>query len=179
MAQDFSQFKSASTGAIEWLKKEYSTLNTGRAMPALLDSIKVNSYGSMVAINQVGTISIEDPRILRIVPWDKAVSKNIDAAIRESDLGVSVALDASGVRISFPALTSDRREILKKLAKEKLEEARIKLRNERQKALAEIEKAASGEDEKKRLKNELQKLVDEANKKLEELAERKNKEILE
>lgn len=179
MAHDFSEFKRAGANAIEWLKKEYGSLNTGRAMPALLDSVKVNSYGSMAAINQVGTISVEDSRTLRVVPWDKTVSKDIDSAIRESNLGVSVAIDGSGVRIFFPALTSDRRDILIKLAKEKLEEARIKLRNGRQKALSEIEKTGSGEDEKKRLKNELQKLVDEANKKLEELAERKNKEILE
>ena len=179
MAYDFSEFKQASSTVVEWLKKEYTSLNTGRATPALLDSVKINSYGSLASINHLGTISIEDPRTLRVVPWDKTVSKSIDNAIRESNLGVSASIDEGGIRIFFPVLTSERREILTKLAKEKLEEARIKLRTERQKSINEIEKTESSDDETKRLKNELQKLVDEAASKLEELAEAKEKEIRE
>lgn len=178
MAYDFSEFKQISNGVIEWLRKEYATLNTGRATPALLDSVKINSYGSLVSINHVGTISIEDPRTLRVTPWDKTVSKSIDSAIRESNLGVSVAVDDNGIRIFFPTLTRERREILTRLSKEKLEEARIKLRTERQKSIADIEKIGSSEDETKRLKNELQKLVDGLSEKLEELAATKEKEIL-
>ncbi|MBX4181479.1 ribosome-recycling factor [Candidatus Parcubacteria bacterium] len=177
MAYDFSPFKKASEDSIEWLKREYTGLNTGRAMPAILDTVMVNAYGSKMAIAQLATISVEDSKTLRVVPWDKAVGKDIDSAVRESNLGLSVTLDATGLRLSFPSLTSERREILKKLAKEKLEEARIKIRNERQKVLTAIERQDGGEDEEKRLKNELQKFVDEANKKLEDLAEKKNSEI--
>src|SRR3989344_1809591 len=125
---DFTGFKKAGEAAFDWLKKEYARISTGRAMPALLDSIQVKAYGSLVPINTVGTISIEDPKTLRISPWDKAVAKDIDTAIRESNLGVSVALDGNGVRVFFPELTSDRRIMLAELTKEKLEEARIKVR---------------------------------------------------
>lgn len=177
MAYDFKEFKSGSEAAIEWLKREYSGLNTGRAMPAILDSVQVEAYGSRMTINQVATVTIEDPKTLRVTPWDKDVAKDIDRAVRESNLGLSVSLDSSGLRLSFPELTSERRAILTKLAKEKLEEARVKVRNERQKTLNEIGNRELGEDEEKRLKNELQKLVDETNKKLEELAERKEGEI--
>lgn len=177
MAYDFKEFKSGSEEVIEWLKKEYSGLNTGRAMPAILDSVQVEAYGSRVPINQLATVSIEDPKTLRVTPWDKDVAKDIDRAVRESNLGLSVALDSSGLRLSFPELTSERRMMLTKLAKEKFEEARVKVRNERQRALNDIGKLEMGEDVEKRLKNELQKLVDDANQKLEELAERKESEI--
>ena len=179
MVHDFNEFKKAGEKAFEWLKSEYSSISTGRAMPALLDSIQIKAYGSQVAINQVGTVSIEDPKTLRIMPWDKAVAKDIDAAIRESNLGVSVALDSNGVRVFFPELTSDRRTMLAKLTKEKLEEARVKVRSERQKVLNNIDRSEAGEDEQKRAKMELQKLVDEANTKLEELQSKKEKEIME
>jgi ribosome recycling factor len=176
---DFSGFKRASEAAFDWLKKEYAGISTGRAMPALLDSVQVKAYGSSVAINSVGTISIEDPKTLRIVPWDKTVAKDIDAAIRESNLGVSVALDSNGVRVFFPELTSDRRVMLAKLTKEKLEESRVKVRSERQKVLNDIDRSEAGEDEQKRYKAELQKLVDDVNARLEDLQAKKEKEIME
>ncbi len=177
MAYNFTHFKQASEAALEWLKKEYSGLNTGRAMPAILDAVLVDAYGSKMAINQLATVSIEDPKTLRVTPWDQGVAKEIDRAVRESNLGLSVAQDSNGLRLSFPALTSERRETLTKIAKEKLEDARIRVRSERQKVLNDLGELS--EDEQKRIKNELQKLVDESNKKLEELAERKQKEILE
>ena len=177
MAYDFKEFKTNTEAATEWLRKEYTGLNTGRAMPAILDSVLVEAYGSKVPINQLATVSVEDPKTLRIAPWDTSVAKDIDRAIRESNLGLSVALDSTGLRLSFPALTSERRTILAKLAKEKLEEARIKVRGERQKVLNDIDKEDLGEDEVKRAKAELQKLVDEANKRLEDLAAGKEAEI--
>ena len=177
MANELSEFPQAANAALEWLKSEYSGLNTGRAMPALLDAVQVEAYGSKTNIQSLATISVEDPKTLRVVPWDKSVAKEIDRAVRESNLGLSVALDGTGLRLSFPELTSERRLILAKLAKEKLEEARIKVRNERQKMLNQIDRSDSGDDEKKRLKNELQKLVDDVNKKLEDLAAAKNAEI--
>lgn len=177
MAYEFREFKTASESIIEWLKKEYAGLNTGRAMPALLDAVQVDAYGSKMGINQLATVSIEDPKTLRVTPWDKDVAKDIDRAVRESNLGLSVSLDANGLRLSFPELTSERRAVLTKLSKEKLEEARIKVRNERQKTLNDIAEKEFGDDEEKRLRNELQKFVDEANKKLEDLAERKESEI--
>lgn len=175
---DFKDFKNSVEGTLEWLKREYAGLNTGRAMPALLDSVLVEAYGSKMPINQLATVSVEDPKSLRVTPWDAGVGKDIDRAVRESNLGLSVSLDSNGLRLSFPALTSERRSMLTKVAKEKLEEARIKVRNERQKTLNDIEKGELGEDEVKRLKNELQKQVDEINEKLEDLFDRKQSEIM-
>ena len=179
MSHDFSEFKRNSEKSLEWLKGEFAGIRTGRAMPAILDAVQVSAYGNRMPIQQLATVSLEDAKTLRVVPWDKAVAKDIDQAIRESNLGLSVSLDANGLRLSFPELTSERRSMLIKLAKEKLEEARIKVRSDRQKALNDIDTAGWGEDDEKRSKAELQKLVDEANKKLEELGERKEKEILE
>lgn len=179
----FNEFKKATDATLEWLKKEYAGIRTGRAMPAILDGISVSAYGSPMPINQLATVSVEDPKTLRVVPWDKAVAKEIDRAIRESNLGLSVSLDAEGLRISFPELTSDRRTMFIKAAKEKLEEARIRIRTEREKVLNDLDRqekeGSLSKDDKFRLKNELQKLVDGANEKLEDLAGKKEKEILE
>ena len=183
MAYDFSGFKRASESALLWLKKEYASLRTGRAMPSILDGVLVSVYGSSMPISRLATISVEDSRTLRVTPWDKDVAKDIDKTIRESNLGLSVALDAVGLRISFPELTGERRALLSKIAREKLEEARIRVRAEREKSLDDLdqrEKEGSlSKDDKFRLKNELQKLVDDINQKLEELTLKKEKEILE
>ncbi len=181
MAYDFTAFKKAKEDAVLWLKKEYSGLNTGRAMPALLDTVQVEAYGSKVNIREVATVSIEDSKTLRVVPWDKSVAKDIDRAIRESNLGLSVSLDGEGLRLSFPELTSERRVMLLKLSKEKLEEARIAVRTEREKNLAlmdRLEKEGElSKDDKFRLREQLQKLVDETNATLLELQGKKEKEI--
>jgi ribosome recycling factor len=183
MPYDFSAFKSAGDSAYEWLKKEYAGIRTNRAAPSILDGVMVLSYGSSMPINQLATISIEGPKSLRIAPWDKEVAKDIDKAIRESNLGVSVSLDSGGLRVAFPDLTSDRRVVLTKLAKEKLEESRITVRTEREKILNDLDRKEKdgiiSEDEKFRLRNELQKLVENANDKLSELALKKEKEIME
>jgi ribosome recycling factor len=181
MTYDFSAFKRSSEGALEWLRKEYTSIRTGRAAPAILDSVMVNAYGSKTPINQVATISIEGPKSLRISPWDKSVAKEVDSAIREANLGVSVVVDDQGLRVTFPDLTSDRRALLIKTAKEKLEEARITLRTEREKVITDVDKKEKAgeisQDDKFRYKAELQKMVDEANRKLDEIIQSKEKEI--
>lgn len=163
---------------VEWLRKEYQGIRGGQANPAILDSVRVDMYGSQMPINQVSSILGESSRSLRITPWDKSAIKPIDTAIRMGNLGVSVSVDESGIRVTFPELTNDRRQILLKLAKQKLEEARIKIRTERQKILDDISKRALGEDGEMRAKNELQKQVDDANKKLEELYQNKESELV-
>lgn len=179
MAFNFQNFKTASDKIIDWLKSEYVGLRAGRATPSILDVVQVDAYGGKSRVIEVASVSVEDPRTLRVSPWDKTLVKAIDSAVRESNLGLSVSVDGEGLRVSFPELTADRRQSLIKVAKEKLEEARIRVRTERQKTLGEIEKGDMGEDEETRAKGELQKLVDEINKKLEEIAEKKEKEILE
>jgi len=182
MAYNFSEFKKGLGEVEAWLTKEYAAIRTGRATPSILDHVKVNSYDSMMPINQVASITTEGPRSLRVVPWDATVNKAIEKAINESDLGLSVTVDEKGVRVTFPELTAERRESLVKLAKQKLEDARISLRKERENVWNDIqEKEKAGEiteDEKFRLKNEMQKLADETNDKLVTLTERKEQEMM-
>lgn len=183
MAHDFSGFKQASEANLSWLKKEYGSLSTGQASPTVLDGVMVESYGARVPIKQVSSILASGPKSLLITPWDKSVAAAIDKSIRESNLGLSVSLDAQGVRVTFPELTNERRTLLVKVVKEKLEEARIKTRIEREKHLNDLDKKEKegtlNKDDKFRLRSELQKLVDEANSRLEEIAHKKEKEILE
>lgn len=182
MAYNFNAFKQGSDAALEWLKKEYLSIRSGQANPGILDSVRVDSYGSKVPVNQVASVLAEGAKSLRIAPWDKAAIKDIDVAIREANLGVSVAVDGEGLRISFPDLTADARQSLVKIAKAKLEEARVRVRGEREKVVTDVDKqekaATMGKDDAFRAKQDLQKLVDEANKKLEELYSKKEKEIL-
>lgn len=183
MAYNFQNFRTAGENTLSWLQKEYTSLRTGRSTPTILDAVSVNAYGSKMPINQVANVTVEDPRTLRITPWDKQITKDIDSAIRESNLGLSVAVDDQGIRVFFPELTSDRRAGLVKLAKSKLEEARITLRNEREKVLTDLEKKEKdgemSKDDRFRGKEDLQKLVDEYNKKLDDIFARKEKEISE
>ncbi len=183
MAYNFSEFKENSKGVEEWLKRECSTIRTGRATPAILDGVRVESYGMEMPVSQVATISLEGPRTLRVTPWDQTLVKVIEKALVDSDLGLSVAVDDKGIRLSFPELTSERRVGFVKIAKQKLEDARVTLRTEREKVLKDIETqekdGAISEDEKFRTKAELQKMVDQANLSLDEVFNKKEKEISE
>jgi len=181
MAYNFIPFKQETKNTEEWLKKEFATIRTGRATPAILDGVWVEVYGEGVPINQAAGISVEDARCLRITPWDISQIKSIEKGIINSDLGLSVTVDDKGLRVIFPELTSDRRIALIKIAKQKLEDARIALRGEREKIIKDIEnKEKSGsmsEDEKFRLKAELQKMLDDSNRFLDEAFSKKEKEI--
>lgn len=183
MAYNFNEFKQGLKNVEEWLKKELATVRTGRANLSILDSVNVEAYGAFMPINQVANMSMEDVRCVRVTPWDTSVTKDVEKAIIASDLGLSVTVDDKGLRIIFPELTGERRTALVKLTKQKLEDAKITLRGEREKVIKDIdakEKAGEmGEDEKFRLKTELQKMVDECTKSLEALFEKKEKEISE
>ncbi|MEK7478103.1 MAG: ribosome recycling factor [Patescibacteria group bacterium] len=182
MAYNFSAFKNKMGEGEEWLGKEYTSLRTGQASPLLLDNIMVESYGAKTPIKHVASVSIEDAKTLRITPWDKSQIKNIETAIAQSNLGISTAPDSFGLRVIFPDLTAERRKMLMKVVNEKLEDARVTLRKEREKVWTDIQQQEKdgdiSEDEKFIGKDELQKLVDEGNRKLDELAERKEKEIM-
>jgi ribosome recycling factor len=183
MQYNFSSFKDEIKKTEDWLRQEFSSLRTARASSAVLDSVRVEAYGSMMPINQVASISSDDPKSLRVSPWDMTLAKAIEKAIQVSNLGLSVTLDDKGLRVIFPELTSERRDSIVKLAKQKLEDGRIAIRTEREKVLKDLEKKEKdgeiGEDEKFRFKNELQKMVDEAGKALEDLFSKKEKEIKE
>lgn len=183
MPYDFSNFKKTGEATFEWLKHEYLGLRTSQATPSILDGVMVESYGSKVPIKQVASILASGPKSLLVTPWDKTIAAEIDRSIREANLGLSVAMDSVGIKVSFPELTNERRNLLTKTLKEKFEEARIRTRIEREKILADIDKrekdGSLNKDDKFRLKSELQKLVDDINEKLEELASKKEKELLE
>ncbi|MFA6257410.1 MAG: ribosome recycling factor [Candidatus Paceibacterota bacterium] len=182
MQYNFSNFKMELKKVEEFLGKEYSQLNIGRASPMILDSVSIESYGSYVPLKNVASVSIEDPKTLRIAPWDKSQVKMIEKAIVGSNLGLSVATDDLGIRVIFPQLTTDTRKTLVKVLKEKLEEQRIVVRRERESILSDIEaKEKEGkmtEDEKFRAKEELQKIVNEINGNLEASFEKKEKEVM-
>ncbi len=178
MAYNFSNFKQETTNVADWLGREYSQLHTGRASPIVLDGVMVESYGSMQPLKNVGSISIEDPKTLRIVPWDKSQIKDIEKGIVAANIGLSVASDDMGLRAIFPMLTTENRQKLVKIVKEKLEDARISLRKAREVVVSDMKAQDLPEDEAFRAKEELQKLVDEGNRKLETLAEKKETEVM-
>jgi len=159
--------------AIEWLKKEFAAIRTGQASPALLDGVRVDSYGASMPMNQVATVGVEDARTLRISPWDATQIPAIEKAIQLADLGVSLSTDSSGIRVIFPELTADRRVQLQKLAKSKFEDARISVRSVRDEAMKHIEKLEKdgeiGEDAKFSQKESVQKKVEATNASLETL----------
>ena len=182
MQYNFTNFKTELKKVEEFLGKEYSQLSTGRASPMVLDGVSIETYGAYQPIKNVASINIEDPKTLRIAPWDKNQIKAIEKAILVADLGLSVATDDMGIRVIFPQLTTETRQKLVKVLKEKLEEARITVRRERGDTWEEIQKLEKdgkmNEDEKMRAKDELQKIIDEANKNLEAVFEKKEKEVL-
>lgn len=182
MAYDFSQLKSKIKDTEEWLKRELTGIRTGRANMAVLDTIQVEMYGSYMPVNQLANIALEDVRTLRIAPWDSSASKAIEKAIAGSNLGLSTAVDDKGIRLFFPELTGERRTMLVKVAKEKMEDARVALRKERESAWSDVQvKEKEGvitEDDKFRAKDEMQKYIDEGNSNLEALFVKKEQEIL-
>lgn len=181
MAYDFSKLKGQIQETEEWLTRELSGVRTGRAAPALLDAVRVDAYGSKTPIAQVASVTVEDARTIRITPWDKTLSKFLEKAIYDADLGISVVVDDSGMRVVFPELTADRRTLLSKLANEKAEQAKVTLRGHRAEAIKDIDAAEKeggmGKDEVARLKEDVQKFIDAAGTTLEAQARRKQEEI--
>ena len=181
MAYDFKPFEKRIKEIEERMGKELGSVRTGRAGPAILDGVQVESYGTRVPINQVANIAIEDARTLRISPWDMSLAKEIEKAITLANLGLSVGMDEKGVRVFFPELTAERRTSLVKLAKEKVEEMRTALRLARDEVWSDIQKQERDgempEDEKFRAKEEMQKKVDAANASFDTSLARKEKEI--
>jgi ribosome recycling factor len=178
MSYNFSNFKLEVKKAEDFLSKVYRELNIGRASPVVLDSISIEVYGAYQPLKNVASINVEDPKTLRINPWDKSQIKAIEKAIMTADLGLSTAVDDSGMRVIFPQLTTENRQKLVKVLKEKLEDARITVRQVRQDAMDDITKSEMTEDEVKRSKDELQKIVDEVNANLEQMFKTKESEVM-
>ena len=175
---NLDSFKQEAAGTAEWLSKEYSQIHTGRANPALLDGVHVESYGQIQPLKNTASISIEDPKTLRVVPWDKSLNKDIERALHEANLGFSIAVDDAGVRVIIPALTTETRQKLVKIAKERMEDARIAIRKARESMLDTLKTQDLPEDTLRTAKDEVQKLVDTANANMEALFAKKEGEIL-
>lgn len=181
MSYDFSKLDTHIKETEEWLTRELSGIRTGRATPTLLDGVKPEAYGTRTPIPQMASVTIEDARTIRIVPWDKTLTKNIEKAIVEADLGVGTSVDDQGLRVTFPELTAERRTMLGKLAGEKTEQARITLRGHRTDTLKDIDSVEKelgmSQDEVKRYKDEVQKKIDKGNENLEAILKKKQEEI--
>lgn len=169
--------------AIEVLRKDLASLRAGRATPALLDKISVDYYGAITPINQVANISIPEPRLLVIQPWDKGMISAVEKAIMKSDLGLTPTSDGTVIRLAVPQLTQERRTELVKVVKKKAEEARVAVRNVRRDAndqLKELEKDGDvSQDEARKGQDEIQKVTDKHIKGIDQVLEKKEKEIME
>lgn len=168
--------------AVTHFEGEMQKLRTGRAHPGLVEGLLVDYYGTQTPVKQMASVSVPEPRQILISPWDKGALAQIEAAIRESDLGLNPMNDGVGVRITLPALTEERRKELVKVLNTKAEEAKIAVRSIREDIWKDIQEAEKegliSEDDKFRGKDDLQKVVDEYNQKLEALREKKEGEIM-
>ncbi len=164
------------------LQEQLRGLQTNRANAAFVEDLPVNAYGSIVRLQEVAAITVPEPQLLVIQPWDKSLLKEVEHAVRVSKLQMNPVVDGTIVRIVFPALTQEKRESLVKLMNEMCEEARIAIRRNREellKALKEQEKnAALSEDEYFRQEKQIQVVVDEYNTAIKELGEKKERELL-
>lgn len=177
-----NELKAKMDKTIEALKFEFTTIRAGKANPQMLDKIRVDYYGTPTPINQVGSISVPEPRTLMINPWDKSAMKEIEKAIRNSDLGFNPTNDGEVIRISVPALTEERRKELCKQAKKAAEEFKVRIRNERRDAndkLKKLEKEGEiTEDDLKKAQDNVQKMTDKYTKEIDTLLDAKEKDIM-
>ncbi len=168
---------------IEVLQKELASIRAGRANPAILDGIKVDYYGVPTPLNQMSNISVPEPRLLLIQPWDKSVIGNIEKAIQKSDLGINPNNDGTVIRIAIPQLTEERRKELVKTVRKKAEEFRVDIRNHRRNAndqIKSLEKDSElGEDEAHKALDVIQELTDKYIENVSKVLENKEAEILE
>jgi ribosome recycling factor len=165
------------------LHREFNQVRTGRASLSLLDSIRVDYYGTQTPLNQVATLAIPEARLITIQPWDKGMLGEIEKAIQKSELGLTPVNDGKIVRIAIPSLTEERRKELVKLVRKMAEERKVDLRNHRRDAiemLRDLKKEKEiTEDDLYRNQDEIQKIIDEFVDKIDALAKDKEKEILE
>ncbi len=168
--------------SIASLKSELATIRTGRANAALLDHVRVSYYGSDVPVSQIGNISVPEPRMLMITPWEKTVLGDLEKAILSSDLGLNPSNDGEVIRIVLPELTEERRKDLVKQVKQVGEKAKVSVRNIRRDANDDVKKSGKeeslSEDEVKRMQDKIQKITDRFITEVDEVVEHKEKDIL-
>ena len=179
----FSKTKEKMNKCLDALERDYKAVRAGRANPAVLDRVTVDYYGTATPINQVAAISVPEPRMLMIQPWDASIIKEIEKAINTSEIGINPNNDGKVIRLVFPPLTEERRKELVKQIRKYAENGKVAIRNIRRDAMdafKKMEKASEiTEDDLKQMEKDLQKLTDESSKKIDELLARKEKELME
>tara|TARA_A100001011_G_scaffold328998_1_gene354037 strand:- start:267 stop:827 length:561 start_codon:yes stop_codon:yes gene_type:complete len=184
MSSEFSEstYSSKMDKSIQSLKKDLSTLRTGRANASMLDTIKVDVYGQLMPIDQLATISVPEARLISIQVWDKGNVSVIDSAIQKSELGINPQIDGQIIRLRIPDLTEERRKELIKILKNMGEKGRVSIRNIRREANEDLKKKLKekkiSEDENKLFEKNIQKITDENIKNIETILTDKEKEIL-
>lgn len=177
-----NQRKKDIDGIFEFAKNEAAGIRTGRANSSLVEDIQVDYMGSRLRIKELASINIPEPRVIVIQPWDKGAIQAIEKGIKDSTLGLNPVVDSNGLRLNLPALTEERRKEFIKLLKQKMEEARIKLRQTREDILKkvqnEVKEKKAAEDDLFRAKEELQKIIDDFNKKIDDLFKKKEQELM-
>ena len=168
---------------IAGLVSEFKTIRAGRANASVLDKIAIDYYGTMTPVQQVGSISSPEPRMLVIQPWDASVLSEIEKAINKSDLGISPQNDGKVIRLTFPPLTEERRRELVKTVKKYAEEAKVQIRNVRRDALEMYKKQKKDgevtEDDLKTIEKDIQNMTDKYVKEIDDITSDKEKEITE
>ena len=176
------QFKKKMDSSLEAFSKELSGIRAGRATVALLEPIKVEVYGSLLPINQVGAVSAPDPRMLVVNVWDKGMVKAVEKAIRESEANLNPMVDGQTVRVPIPPLSEERRKELSKLAAKYSENAKVAIRNIRRDAMEfikQLEKNSDiSEDEQRKLSSSIQDMTDQFSKQIDNLLAQKQKDIM-
>jgi ribosome recycling factor len=166
--------------AVVHLQEEFGSIRTGRAVPALVEKLKVDAYGSDAELRTLAGITVPEARVLAIAPYDKGNLKSIEKAIQASDLGVNPSNDGTIIRITFPELTGERRKDLVKVVKKQAEEARVAVRNVRRHIRQELERDGDiSEDEVKSIEKEIEKLTHDVVAEIDTMVGHKEKELLE
>lgn len=179
---DLGDVKRRMQGAVNALKHDLGSLRTGRASPSLLDPLHVDAYGSLMAINQVATVSVPEPRLLSVQVWDRSMVAPVEKAIRESDLGLNPQTEGQVIRLRIPEMNEQRRKEMVKVAHKYAEEARIAVRHVRRDGLDLLKKLekdhAISQDDEKRQAEQVQKATDQAIAEIDGLLAAKEKEIM-
>jgi ribosome recycling factor len=180
MPLDKNDLKRRMDGSLEQLRQEFIGLRTGRASTNMLETVTVEAYGSRMPLNQCGSVSVPEPRLLTVTVWDASITKSVEKAIRESGLGLNPQAEGTVIRVPIPQLNEERRKELQKVAGKYAEAARVSVRNIRRDGM-DIIKAMKGEvseDDQKRLNDEVQKITDEYTGKIDKMLEDKEKDIM-
>ncbi len=178
-----SQAREHMDKALDAMRREFTTVRTGKASPALLDTVRVDAYGSKMPLNQVANVSAPEPRLLIVQPWDKGLMTAVEKAIKSAELGLNPSSDGNILRVPIPALTEERRKEMVKTLHRMAEEGRVAVRHARQEANKDLKRRETegeiSEDDARREMEQVQKLTDDYIHKVEQLVKAREAEVME